>query len=305
MNTTNTQEVVEALQMMSGKTDASYAPNPFKKASMPSFEAPLEMPSNERAMPPASMTPMSMAPISVASAPRAESIPSNIKQTLENAEEKRTGIAILVGLTYKSISGNDKTRDFLIRRVIHSDKEMFFEGLAMDIRAPRLVKVSNIQEIRDIATGKLYPNPYQFIQNRLGVHVPNEILPEQLPPFAAVLKRVHNEIAVLMYVVALDGIREKVERMAVFDYVKKQTPDLAYSDDELMDYLISVAPDAESAGMAFQRILIKDKKSIQDFVEALIAVIMSNGGADPKQRVFLAKVMELLDQQGFKLNLSI
>lgn len=297
MNTTNTQEVVEALQMMSGKTDASYAPNPFRRPSAPSFD--------DVSAPREAVMPQTMAPIASMPAPQATVMPSSVKQTLDNSEEKRTGIAVLVSLTYKSLSGNDKTRDFLIRRVIHSDKEMFFEGLAMDIRAPRLVKVSNIKEIRDIATGRIYPNPYQFIQNRLGVSVADEILPEQLPPFAEVIKRMHNEIAVLMYIVALDGIREKVERMSVLKYVKEQTTDLSYSDEELNDYLISVAPDAESAGMAFQRILAKDKKTIQIFVEALIDVIMSNGGADPKERVFLAKVMELLEQQGFHLNLSV
>lgn len=299
MNTTNTQEVVEALQMLSGKTDASYSPNPLRKPTMPVFG---EIPGV-----PAQLVdiPAAHTPISTQPAPAAATIPSHIKQTLESAEEKRTGISILVGLTYKSLSGNNKERDFLIRRVIHSGNEIFFEGLAMDIRAPRLVKVSNISQIRDIATGKLYPNPYQFIQTRLGVYVPDDILPEQLPAFAAVIKRMHNEIAVLMYVVALDGIREKVERMAVLKYVKEQTTDLTYSDEELNDYLISVAPDAESAGMAFQRILAKDKKSIQTFVEALITVIMANGGANPKERVFLAKVMELLEQQGFQLNLSV
>ena len=98
-----------------------------------------------------------------------------------------------------------------------------------------------------------------------------------------------------MYVVAIDGIREKTERKVVADYVRSQTPDLTYSDDELDDYLISIAPDATSAGMAFQRILSKDKTVLQPFVEALINVIMANGSADEKERIFLAKVLDLLE----------
>lgn len=300
MNATNTQDVVAALQMMSGKTDPSYAPNPFRKKSMPSFDQPLDTQT------PAAI-PSALAPIAsdfMASQPMA-AVPSHVQEALDTSIEHRTGISILVGLSYNSLSGNVKDRDFLIRRVVHSKNEMFLEGLAMDIRAPRLVKVTSITQIRDIGSGRVYDNPYKFIQDKLGIAIPDEILPEQLPSFADVIKRMHNEIAVLMYLVALDGIREKAERNAVAKYVKEQTTDLKYTDEELNDYLISIAPDAESAGMAFQRILVKDKSSIQYFMEAMINVIMSNGGADPKQRVFLSKVMDLLEQQGFKLNLSL
>ena len=115
----------------------------------------------------------------------------------------------------------------------------------------------------------------------------------------------HNEIAVLMYVVAIDGIREKVERGAVAKYVRSQTTDLTYTDEELDDYLISVAPDATSAGMAFQRVLAKDKNAIQSFVEALINVIMANDEANEKERIFLAKVMDLLESQGFRFNFGL
>lgn len=279
---TNTQDVVQALQMMSGKTDASYAPNPFRKAAA----SPLGQASDASVMP---------------TAP----VPEHVQETLSSTVEHRTGISILVGITYKSLSGNEKDRDFLIRRVVHSKNEMYLDGLAMDIRAPRLIKVSHIARIRDIGAGRIYDNPYKFIQDKLGVAVADELLPEQLKPFAEVIKRMHNEVAVLMYVVALDGIREKIERSAVAAYVKKQTQDLSYDDEELDDYLISIAPDSESAGMAFQRILVKDKTAIQSFMEAMISVIMSNGGADPKQRIFLAKVMDLLEQQGFELSLGI
>ena len=108
-----------------------------------------------------------------------------------------------------------------------------------------------------------------------------------------------------MYVVAIDGIREKTERKVVADYVRSQTPDLTYSDDELDDYLISIAPDATSAGMAFQRILSKDKTVLQPFVEALINVIMANGSADEKERIFLAKVLDLLENKGFRFDLGL
>lgn len=258
---TNTKDVVKALQMLSGQNDYSYRPDT-------SFNANPQM-------------------------------PQMVQDTIKGTREKDSGYALLANIIYRSISGNEKDRDFLIRRVIHSKNDMFIDGMAMDIRAPRLVKVSEIKQIRDIGTGRIYDNAYKFLQDRLGVHVKNEILPEKLNTFGELVKRMHNEIAVLMYVVALDGIREKSERMAVMKYVKEHTKDLQYTDEELNDYLISVAPDAESAGMAFQRILRKDRQTIQDFISALISVIMANGKADDKERVFLAKVSHPARTQPF------
>ena len=272
---TDTQEVVRTLQMLSGKSDSSYEP------AMPFQSQRLDMPA-----PPA--------------------MPKMVQETINEAKEHHSGISILVGINYRSMSGNFKDRDILIRRIVHSKNEMYIDGMAMDIHAPRLIKVSEITRVRDIGTGRVYDNPYQFLHDKLGVELPQAVLPEaKETSFIEVIKRMHHEIAVLMYVVALDGIREKAERQAVAKYVRSQTTDLTYSDEDLNDYLISIAPDAESAGMAFQHILMKDRQSIQSFVEALISVIMSNGKADEKERVFLAKVMDLLEQQGFQFNLSL
>lgn len=223
----------------------------------------------------------------------------------QNAHETRVGVSMLVGITYKSTDGTIKERDFLIRRVVHVKNDVYIDGLAVDIKAPRLIKVSHIVKIDDIGTGRKYDNPYKFLQDKLGVGVEDTILPEKLPEFAKVIERMHNEITVLMYVVAIDGIREKVERGVIANYVRAQTPDLTYTDTELDEYLISIAPDATSAGMAFQRILVKDKAVLQPFVEALINVIMANGTADEKERIFLAKVLDLLEKRGFQFDLGL
>lgn len=232
-------------------------------------------------------------------------IPSEIHETLHSGHETRVGVSMLVGITYKSISGNYKDRDFLIRRVIQGKNEIYIDGLATDIRAPRLVKVSQIDQIRDIGSGRIYDNAYRFLQDKLGITVADDILPEKLSEFAKVIEQMYNEITVLMYVVAIDGIREKTERNTVAKYVRAQTPNLNYTDTELDEYLISIAPDAPSAGMAFQKVLAKDKSVLQPFIEALINVIMANGDVNPKEQAFLAKVMDLLESQGFKFDLGL
>ncbi|MGN1063597.1 MAG: TerB family tellurite resistance protein [Alphaproteobacteria bacterium] len=270
MNTT-TEEVVRALQMLSGKADASYAPN----------------------IPPVGYH-VSVKPL-----------PEEVSDTLDKGNEHAAGYAVLAGISYKSISGNFKNRDFLIRRVVKTKTDMYIDGMAMDIRAPRLIKVSSVSQIRDVGSGRFYDNPYKFLQDRLGINVSNDILPEPMNGFSQAIERLHNEITVLMYVVALDGIREKTERRTVADFVRSHTTDLKYSDQELDEYLISVAPDSQSAGVAFQHILAKDKESIQVFIEALIGVIMADGKVAEKERVFLAKVMSLLQSQGFQFNFGL
>ena len=224
---------------------------------------------------------------------------------VQNGHETRVGVSMLVGMTYKSADGSQKERDFLIRRVIQGKNEIYIDGLATDIRAPRLIKVSQIIHIHDIGTGRVYDNAYKFLQDKLGIYVADDILPETLPTFAEVIERLHNEITVLMYVVAIDGIREKTERNTVAQYVRSQTQDLTYTDTQLDEYLISIAPDATSAGMAFQKVLAKDKSVLQPFMEALINVITANGEVDPKEQAFLAKVMDLLDAQGVKFNFGL
>lgn len=270
MNATSTQEVVRALQMLSGKTDSSYVPNIPVAGQMPRME------------------------------PMGEDV-----SEVSGAHEHAAGYSVLVGINYKSGNESFTDRDFLIRRVVKTKNDMYIDGTAMDIRAPRLVKVSSVSQIRDVGSGRIYDNPYKFIQDRLGVAVADEILPEPMNQFAKAIERMHNEITVLMYVVALDGIREKTERGTVAKFVRSRTTDLNYTDQELDEYLISVAPDSQSAGMAFQHILAKDKEAIQVFVEALIGVIMADGNVADKERVFLSKVMDLLQSQGFQFNLGL
>lgn len=241
----------------------------------------------------------------IGSALPSQTIPSEMHTAVQNGHETRVGVSMLVGISYKSDEGTYKERDFLIRRIIQNKNDIYIDGVATDIRAPRLIKVSQIIQVRDIGTGRIYDNAYQFLQNKLGIHISNDILAEELPTFAEVIERLHNEITVLMYVVAIDGIREKTERNVVAAYVRAQTPDLTYTDTQLDEYLISIAPDATSAGMAFQKILAKDKSVLQPFIETLINVITANGEVDPKEQHFISKVMDLLETQGFKFDFGL
>jgi len=235
-----------------------------------------------------------------------ENIPLSPKvaPVFADSKDEKNGISLLVGMTYHSISGNVKDRDILIRRIMKSNGEYYIVGVAMDIRAPRLIKVAHIQEIRDVISGRVYQNPYDFLAQKFGVV--NTVAPveqKKKNEFSTVVDRTGHEMTVLMYLIAIDSKRDKRERDVVFQFVKNKTQDLTYDDDELTDYLNSLAPDEECFLTSFKEILKQSYESIQQFVETMIDVIMSDGVIDPRERTFLGKVLALLDKQGFNIEL--
>jgi len=238
--------------------------------------------------------------------------PDFVQNVVNNSKEAGTGISLLVSMTYQSLSGNMRSRDILIRRIIQAKGDYYIDGVAMDKYAPRLIKFSHIRGIRDVSSGKVYYNPYEFAQNRLGVKVTlpqvEEKQPEPLSPpndFTKVIERTGHEMTALMYLVAIDGQRDKTEREKVFEYVKSRTTDLKYDDRELSDYLISLAPDKECFEAALSKALTQDQTVVQGFVEAILDVIMADGKVDPRERDFLINILDLLEKEGYDISVPI
>jgi len=231
--------------------------------------------------------------------------PANVKGIMDGSKEANAGISLLVSIKYRSLSGNLKDRDILIRRVIRNKTDFYLDGVAMDIRAPRLIKASQILEVRDITTGRVYQNPMDFIENRLGIPVAHPEEKKAQNDFAKVIERTAQEMTVLMYLVAIDGQRDKREREIVFNYIKSRTSDLIYSDEDLNDYLISLAPDTDSFSVALGHVLQKEKAVVQKFIEAVLDVIMVDGKIDPRERSFLVRLMDVLEKDGYEITLPI
>ncbi|MDY6408065.1 MAG: hypothetical protein SPL08_05150 [Pseudomonadota bacterium] len=230
--------------------------------------------------------------------------PPAIQDIIHDSHETNAGISLLVSIKYKSLSDHLKERDILIRRVIKNKNDLYLDGIAMDIRAPRLIKVSCIIEVHDITSGRVYQNPLDFIENRLGIAVSGNHSQKQTNnDFPQVISRTAHEMTVLMYLVAIDGHREKSERETVFRYIKSRTQDLVYPDSELNDYLIALAPDTESFTIALQEVLKKEKSVVQHFVETILDIIMVDGHIDPRERNFLIRLMSVLEQEGYEITL--
>ena len=235
-----------------------------------------------------------------------------INQTLSQSKEAASGISLLTTLSYRSLSGNQKNRDILIRRIIHAKGDLYIDGVAMDIRSPRLIKVGNITEIRDIGSGRTYTNPYEFIQNRLGITASTQdmsysskTIPTPTDDFSKVIDRMGLEITILVYLSSIDGIRQKEERQKIIDYVKKRTTDLRYNEQDLNEYLISVVPDEESFTLALAQVINKGKGSIQGLLETIVKVIMADSKVDSRERRFLIRIMDLLESEGYEFNLPV
>lgn len=233
----------------------------------------------------------------------ANMLPSAVQEALSSSIENRAGVSMLATINYQSLSGNLKSRDFLIRRVIKHQNDYYLQGLAIDVKSPRLIKVSQISYIKDKASLNGYSNPYMFLQEVLGVEVENDLLPENMSDFAKAIKETGDELTVLMYLIAIDGTRDSSEREKVLAYVKRRVPYLNYDESQMNDYLISLAPDEDSFSMAFQRVMRKGIIVIQPLMKTVLEVIMADGQVHEKERAFLARLIDTLKQAGYEFRL--
>ena len=230
-------------------------------------------------------------------------IPDVVQETLTSSIEIHSGISVKVVITYESLSSNLKKRDFLIRRIIKNKEEYFIDGVALDIKAPRLIRVSQISCIQDAASEKMYSDPYVFLQNVLGIEVEDAYLPEPMSDFAKAIKETGHEITVLMYLVGVDGARASKERQCVLKHVRTRVPYLAYDDIQMNDYLISLAPDSDSFSTAFHHVLRKGKEVVQPLLQSILNVITVDGEIHERERSFLARVIDWLKQDGYQIDI--
>ncbi len=231
--------------------------------------------------------------------------PPMIRQVFQGASTHASGISVLVSLSYRSLSGNFKDRDVMIRRAVQNKGDWYLDVLALDIKAPRVIRVGNISRVIDAGTGRIYTNPFEFCQQRLGISVDRGIAPEPTGDFPKVIAKVGDEMAMLMYVVAADGVRLPLERAFVHDYVRARTPEFKYTDAELEAYLIALAPDAESFALALEHAVSKDKSIIPTLIETMLLIITLDDDVRPNERALLDKIVALLEREGFTFQLPI
>ena len=231
-------------------------------------------------------------------------VPQVVSDMLNSSIEVHSGISVKACICYESLTSNVKRRDFLIRRVIKNKDEYFIDGLALDINAPRLIRVSSISYIIDPVSQKVHKDAYVFLQEVLGINVDDAYLPEPMSDFAKAIEETGNEITVLMYLIAIDKDRAVSEREYVLEYVKARVPYLSYDREQMRDYIISLAPDDDSFSMAFHRVLKRGKMVVEPLLQGILNVITIDGAIHEKEKVFLARVIEWLKQDGYHIDVS-
>ncbi len=233
--------------------------------------------------------------------------PQAIAQTVKESAEHAGGLSVLVTISYQSLSGHYKGRDVLIRRVIHNKNEYYLDGFALDIQAPRLIKISQISAIHDVTSGLDYDNPYVFLKNRFGLEMATsnetETQTPHLTDFARVIQETGPEMTVLMYLVAIDGRRKPAERNLVLEYVKKRTPHLTYNESDLNEYIISLAPDEEACTMALHYVIERGKEVIESFLSVMLDIITADNDVNLHEKAFLARTIDILEQEGYTFTL--
>lgn len=233
-----------------------------------------------------------------------QSVPHLVQDTLSSSTEIHAGISVKAKITYESLSLNLKKRDFLIRRIIKNKDDYFIDGIALDIKAPRLVRVSQISCVEDISTGKMYGDAYVFLQNVLGIDVDDSYLPEPMSDFAKAIRETSHEITVLMYLVGVDGSAASKERQWVLKHVRSRVPYLVYNDVEMNDYLVSLMPDSDSFSTAFHYILRKGKEVVEPLFQSILNVITADGEIHEREKAFLARIIDWLKQDGYQIDIQ-
>ncbi len=237
-----------------------------------------------------------------------------VQKHLNSKNVLASGVSVLAEVDYTSLSGNPQHRDIVIRRVMKSGQEIFIDAFCLGIKAPRLIKMSAVQKIKDKKNDKEYDNPADFFADVLGIDLDEKTAPAfdlnaiQSPLQAktastgelkTAISRTRNEITVLMFIAGVDGNRDHVEFKQIAEYVHRRCPDLNFKDEDLYRYLNLLYPDRESFYQSMERILGKEGWVVKLSLEHMIHLINSDGKIDEKERFFLAEVMTVLKNEGF------
>ena len=238
------------------------------------------------------------------------------KQALFEKSQKRIqaknllagGISVNVQMKYISLSGAQKKRDVVIRRIFKNGRGFLVDVLCLDINAPRLIKMRNILEITDKITNKSYTYK-EFFNNILGLKIDDEedslkvVSRSSLKDgeLKTAIDRTRHEITALLFISGVDGHRDEREFKKIIEYVRKRCPDLTFDDAGLLNYFRLNYPDTQSFYFSLERILCNEGWVVRMFLEKMMALIVADKNIDKREKLFLADFLRVLEEEGFEL----
>lgn len=269
--------------------------------------------------------------------------PVEEKGKVANAMNSKTvlakGVSVLFEMEYTSLSGNQKDREVVLRRVVKGRSGTFLDVFCLDIGEPRLVKLQSVSKIYDTETGEEHTDIIGYLRDRLGIEVPARarepvttssknafpVLPtfnaptsmpknaaqsveEEKDPLADLKEAIvltRHELTALVFMSSVDGKRDNTEYEEIIKYVHARCPDLKFSDKLLVNYLNRLYPDEESFYQSFEVIIKKEGPVLSLFLESLIHLVYADGVIDPSEKNFLESIFSILAMEGYDIQYKL
>lgn len=222
------------------------------------------------------------------------------------------GISVNVFMKYTSLSGEEKERNVVIRRVFKCGRGFLVDVFCLDLKVPRLIKMQNISRIIDPRTNNSYDYK-TFFRDILGLDIDYHTSVEKTEKkteaksslkngeLKTAINMTRHEITALLYMSSVDGDRDERELKKIVEYVHARCPNLTFDDEGLMQYLRMNYPDTQSFYFSLERIIGNEGWIVKMFLEKMMALIVADGRIDEKEELFLADFLRVLEEEGFVL----
>ena len=243
-----------------------------------------------------------------AETPEKQALFEKSKKQVQSKNLIAGGISVNVLMKYTSLSGEEKERNVVIRRVFKCGRGYLVDVLCLDLNVPRLIKMQNISKIIDPRTNNSYDYK-TFFRDILGLNIDYHTATEKTNTKSSLkdgelktaIDMTRHEITALLFMSGVDGDRDERELKKIVEYVHARCPNLTFDDEGLMRYLRMNYPDTQSFYFSLERIIGNEGWIVKKFLEKMMALVVADGRIDEKEKLFLADFLRVLEEEGFEL----
>ncbi len=234
---------------------------------------------------------------------RSISVPSLDELLDADGKELASGLSVLVGIYYTAKSGNIDKIKVTIRKIWQKDNEVFVEGFCHNSKKQVTLRASRMKKIIDLHTKEAYVQPRKFLLGQVAVTPGSEVA--GFSPTAQAINRIRNELAILVFLAKIDKDFDVSESNIIVGYVRKRCSDLRYSPEEVKSYIDKLSPDEDNFYDAMEEVLELGDEELKQFVETFVQIILADGVVDDDERIFLAEMLQIMEEEGIDIDIGI
>jgi len=220
-----------------------------------------------------------------------------------DGKELASGLSVLVGIYYVSKSGDIDKIKVTIRKIWQKENEVFVEGFCHNNKKPVKLRASRMKKIIDLHTKETYVQPRKFLLGQVAVTPGSEVA--GFSPTAQAINRIRNELAILVFLAKIDKDFDVSESNIIIGYVRKRCSDLRYVPEEVKSYIDKLSPDEDNFYDAMEEVLELGDDELKEFVETFVQVILADGVVDDEERIFLAEMLQIMEEEGIDIDIGI